>query len=193
MAENRNWTRDVAISSFEGAGEHAEILKLLEAVERRDLFLNVGYSTRGQRHWSIRAQQRLVDRLASRLVRKSKLERRILDIGSGRGGPAIRLHQKWEMDVTGIDPSDRNLELSRRKVRDMTIQEGLLFRKGRAEHLPFSDAEFPFAIAIESLAYVEDKAGSLAEVRRVLQPGGRLAMAALLKDPDAVARSSQES
>ena len=192
MPANPNWTRDVAIAAFNGEGPHAEILKMLEAHGRRDLFLNVGYSKWGQRHWSGKAQVRLIDRLATginRETRKSGLEPTILDVGAGRGGAALRLHERWKFDVTGIDPSDRNLEMSRRKVRDLEIHQGVLFKKGRMEHLPFSDAGFSHAMAVESFAYVQDKATSMSEIRRVLRPGGCFALAALLVDAEVVTSS----
>ena len=115
----------------------------------------------------------------------------LLDVGCGRGGPAIRLHQKWGMNVTGIDLSDRNIKVARRRTRDLAIHEGLTFKRGDAAHLPFSSESFSFAWAVESMAYVPDKRRAIMEVKRILRPGGVFAMAALLVDEETVTASEQ--
>ena len=188
---NPTWDRDEAMASFDGTGPHANILQLLAAAGGRDQFLNVGYSHRGQSHWGGKAQTRLVDRLAKRVRKLSKLDPDLLDVGCGRGGPAVHLRQKWDMYVTGIDLSERNVEIARRRTRDLAIVERLTFKRADVAHLPFSDATFSMALAIESLAYVPDKPQALDEIRRVLRPGGALAMAVLLVDEEAVHRSSE--
>jgi arsenite methyltransferase len=51
---------------------------------------------------------------------------------------------------------------------------------GDANHLPYPDATFDVAVSTQVLEYVEDVPGALAEIRRVLRPGGRV----LLLDTD---------
>jgi ubiquinone/menaquinone biosynthesis C-methylase UbiE len=191
LPSNPHWSPETAVSSFDGHGPHAEILTLLEDYGRRDLFLNVGYSRFWQRHWGGKAQHRLVDRLAKRLKKYSKLDPVLLDVGCGRGGPAIRLRQEWDMDVTGVDLSERNVEMARRKTRDLAIHEGLLFRKGDAGRLPFEGETFSLVTAIESLAYIRSKRKAASEIQRVLKPGGAVGIAALLVNVEAVAATPE--
>ncbi len=188
---NPSWTREAAIGAFDGEGPHAEIIKLLRSVGGRDQYLNVGYSHRGQSHWGRKAQIRLIDRLAKPLRKLSKLEPELLDVGCGRGGPAVRLHEKWGMDVTGVDISENNIEIARRRTRDLAIHKGLTFMRSDVVHLPFQSDSFSFALAIESLEYVPDKDQAFAEIRRVLRPKAAFAMAAILVDEEAVNGSAE--
>ena len=188
---NSDWTREAVIAHYGDEGPHAEIYKVLRARDDRDFYLNVGHSRAGQRHWGRRAPVRLVDRLAKRLLKLSDLEPELLDLGCGRGGPAFRLHEHWGMDVTGVDLSEYNVELARRRVRDREIHEGLTFALGDAENLGYAGESFSFAWAIESAGYMQNKPQFVGEAFRVLRPGGAFAMAAVLLNEEAASDSGE--
>jgi SAM-dependent methyltransferase len=94
---------------------------------------------------------------------------RLLEVGSGSGrilssiraaDPAIQL--------TGIDLSQEQTELARSTHPDIE------FVCGNGESLPFADASFDYVIFFDYLEHIERPRASLAEMRRVLKPGGFL-------------------
>jgi arsenite methyltransferase len=95
---------------------------------------------------------------------------RVLDIGSGPGFLADEMAEEVgpEGRVHGIDPSESMLAIARR--RDRPVE----YAAGDALALPFADAAFDAAVATQVYEYVPDMPAALAEVRRVLRPGGRL-------------------
>lgn len=95
--------------------------------------------------------------------------RRILDAGCGSGPLTAALRERGA-EVTGIDASAGMLALARRRLGDGTdLHVGDLSRP-----LPFADGAFDDVVASLVLHYLEDWGPTLAEIRRVLRPGGRL-------------------
>lgn len=95
--------------------------------------------------------------------------RRILDAGCGSGPLFVALRDRGAV-VTGFDKSAEMLELARQRLGDgADLRVADLGRP-----LPFSDGAFDDVIASLVLHYLEDWAAPLAELRRVLRPGGRL-------------------
>jgi SAM-dependent methyltransferase len=92
----------------------------------------------------------------------------VLDAGMGGGRLCVELDRRgWT--VTGIDISPRMVELARARLS--SARERLL--EGSIERLPFADAVFDAAVATGVLEYVDhDLPGALAELARVLRPGG---------------------
>jgi ubiquinone/menaquinone biosynthesis C-methylase UbiE len=95
--------------------------------------------------------------------------RRILDAGCGSGPLTAALRERGA-DVTGIDASAGMLALARRRLDDGTA----LHLGDLSDPLPFGDATFDDVVASLVLHYLEDWGPTLAEIRRVLRPGGRL-------------------
>ncbi|WP_208870444.1 class I SAM-dependent methyltransferase [Streptomyces griseochromogenes] len=99
--------------------------------------------------------------------------RRILDVGCG-AGPVLEALRDRGAIVTGVEPSIKMLELARQRLgEDAALHQAGL---GGAP-LPFPDGAFDDAIACLVLHYLEDWTAPLAELRRVLAPGGRLIVA----------------
>jgi SAM-dependent methyltransferase len=95
--------------------------------------------------------------------------RRILDAGCGSGPLFAALRDRGAI-VTGFDKSAAMVELARRRLGDgADLQVADL-----GSPLPFPDGEFDDVIASLVLHYLEDWGPALAELRRVLKPGGRL-------------------
>jgi demethylmenaquinone methyltransferase/2-methoxy-6-polyprenyl-1,4-benzoquinol methylase len=94
----------------------------------------------------------------------------VLDVATGTGLVAVELARRYECRVVGLDRSAHMLtEASRRNG----LIAGLV--NGRAERLPFADATFDHVTFTYLLRYVDDPAATVAELARVLKPGGRLA------------------
>ncbi len=95
--------------------------------------------------------------------------RRILDAGCGAGPIAAALRERGAI-VTGFDSSAGMLDLARRRLGpDADLHLADLGRP-----LPFPDNAFDDVIACSVLHYLKDWTDPLAELRRVLKPGGRL-------------------
>ncbi|MER5758111.1 class I SAM-dependent methyltransferase [Streptomyces sp. NPDC002082] len=95
--------------------------------------------------------------------------RRILDAGCGSGPLTAALRDRGAL-VTGLDSSAGMLALARRRLgEDAALHEADL-----RDPLPFADGAFDDVVASLVLHYLEDWGPTLAEVRRVLRPGGRL-------------------
>jgi SAM-dependent methyltransferase len=114
---------------------------------------------------------------------------RIVDIGCGPGYLAAELAELVgpEGFVQGVDPSPHMLAIAaRRALPHMELSEG------DALSLPAEDASFHAAVSTQVYEYVPDIPAALAEVRRVLRPGGRLLV--LDTDWDSIVwRSSDDS
>ncbi|WP_457207590.1 class I SAM-dependent methyltransferase [Nocardioides sp. P5_C9_2] len=96
-------------------------------------------------------------------------DHRILDAGCGSGPLMSALRTNGAL-VTGFDVSAAMVDLARQRLGD----DADLHVADLAAPLPFPDAEFDDVVASLVLHYLEDWSGPLAELRRVLKPGGRL-------------------
>jgi arsenite methyltransferase len=92
---------------------------------------------------------------------------RVVDIGAGPGFLAAEMAAEGAR-VVAVDPSASMRELARARGVEMEILDG------SAETLPLPDDTLDAAVATQVLEYVPDVAGALAEIRRVLRPGGRV-------------------
>ncbi|MFE1857926.1 class I SAM-dependent methyltransferase [Streptomyces anandii] len=95
--------------------------------------------------------------------------RRILDAGCGAGALSAALRERGAT-VTGIDTSPAMLALAGRRLGD----DAELHLADLGGPLPFDDGTFDDVVASLVLHYLEDWGPALAEMRRVLRPGGRL-------------------
>ncbi|SDJ02603.1 Methyltransferase domain-containing protein [Nonomuraea jiangxiensis] len=95
--------------------------------------------------------------------------RRVLDAGCGSGPLSAALRERGAV-VTGIDSSAGMLALARRRLGDDVDLQVVDVR----DPLPFADDSFDDVVASLVLHYLEDWGPTLAEMRRVLRPGGRL-------------------
>jgi ubiquinone/menaquinone biosynthesis C-methylase UbiE len=93
--------------------------------------------------------------------------RRLADIGGGTGNYALALAEHgWEPLVI-----DRSPEMLKRAA-----DKGLATLLASAERLPLDDASFDAALMVSMLHHTDDPADALGEARRILRPGGRLAL-----------------
>jgi SAM-dependent methyltransferase len=98
---------------------------------------------------------------------------RVLDVGSGPGLLASAMADRVGAtgQVTGVDISAPLLAMS---AAHGAHQPWLAFRHGDATSLPFPDGQFDVAVVTQVLEYVRDVQTALAELARVVRPGGRV-------------------
>jgi len=94
----------------------------------------------------------------------------VLDVATGTGLVAAELARRYGCRVVGLDRSADMLGVASRRNGSIA---GLV--NARAERLPFADATFDHVTFTYLLRYVDDPAGTVSELARVLKPGGRLA------------------
>ena len=92
--------------------------------------------------------------------------RRVLEVGPGRGKLAERIRNELGPEIVAVDQSERMVELTRKR--------GIGSIVGDVQDLPFPDGVFDVAVAAWMLYHVPDLDRGLGELRRVLDPGGRL-------------------
>ncbi|WP_246050979.1 class I SAM-dependent methyltransferase [Nocardioides guangzhouensis] len=100
--------------------------------------------------------------------------RRILDAGCGSGPLTAALRAQGAV-VTGFDASTAMVALARQRLGD----DADVHVADLGAPLPFGDDEFDDVVASLVLHYLEDWAGPLTELRRVLKPGGRLILSVI--------------
>jgi SAM-dependent methyltransferase len=91
---------------------------------------------------------------------------RVVDVGTGEGQIA-RLASKLGAEVTGVDPTRAQLAVAAERGG------GPRYVRAAAENLPFADASFDAAVACLVFEHVPDHEPPIAEIARVLEPGGR--------------------
>ncbi len=106
------------------------------------------------------------------LVREGDLRgRRVLEVGCGTGLLAAALAERVAARVWAVDAEPAMLELAARRM-----PRGVGLRQGRAEALPFRDGWFERAV-MRLVVHLVERGRALPELRRVLAPGGRAAIA----------------
>lgn len=95
--------------------------------------------------------------------------KRTLDVGCG-GGLLAEEVARLGCAVTGIDPSEKSLEAARAHAREAGL--AIDYRQGTGERLPFPESDFEIVYCCDTLEHVEDLGQVLAEISRVLKPGG---------------------
>ena len=99
----------------------------------------------------------------------------VLDVASGTAGVALQLAAHSRARVVGVDLTEEMLGQGQRRVAAAGMSDRVGLVAGRAEQLPFPDAHFDALTFTYLLRYVRDPQATLAELARVLKPGGTMA------------------
>ena len=92
-----------------------------------------------------------------------------VEIGTGTG----RFSVPFGISI-GVEPSTAMAEIAR--SRGITIYDA------KAEHLPFHDSAFDFALMVTTICFLEDPLQALKEIRRILRPAGKIIIGMLDKE-----------
>lgn len=140
--------------------------KLVEGREtvRRPLFANVLYPRfrkAAQEHGEDRYREQLLDGLTGR----------VLELGCGDGAH-FPLYPETVTELVGVEPEENLIERAEAAAADARCPARIV--PGFAEALPADDGEFDAAVAALVLCSVADQQAALAELMRVIRPGGEL-------------------
>jgi demethylmenaquinone methyltransferase/2-methoxy-6-polyprenyl-1,4-benzoquinol methylase len=100
---------------------------------------------------------------------------RVLDVATGTGMVAREVYVRTGARVVGLDQSEPMVREGARRAGDAGLSARIAFVLGQGERLPFPDGAFGAVTFTYLLRYVDDPGATLAELARVLRPGGTLA------------------
>lgn len=103
------------------------------------------------------------------------VHRRLLDVATGTADVAIQTVKRTGAEhVTGIDLSEGMLSYGRKKVAKAGLTDRIELRQGDSEDLPLADNSFDAVTVAFGVRNFENLEAGLAEMLRVLRPGGKL-------------------
>ena len=105
---------------------------------------------------------------------------KVLDVCCGMGGPSRYLAQNYGCHVTGVDLTASRVEGAKELTALAGLEDRVTLQCADALALPFDDGRFDVAISQESFCHIPGKDELIAEVVRVLKPGGRIAFTDIL-------------
>ena len=108
----------------------------------------------------------------------------LLDVGSGIGGPARFLAQRFGCRITGLDLTEEFCAVARRLTGLLGLEDRVAFQQGDALDMPFADGMFDGAYSMNVSMNIADKRRFYGEIHRVLRPGAWLVLSELARGPD---------
>jgi sarcosine/dimethylglycine N-methyltransferase len=108
---------------------------------------------------------------------------RVLDVGSGIGGPSRFLAWRYGCRVSGVDLTAEFVRVAEMLTARTGLAGKVDYRQGNALDLPFPDAGFDAVWSQNVAMNIADRARLYREMRRVLRPGGRLALQEVAQGP----------
>jgi len=118
--------------------------------------------------------------LAQRMAASLAPGARVLEIAPGPGYFAIELAKLGKFEITGLDISNTFVEIARREAQKQNLSVD--FRQGNASQMPFADESFDLMLCRAAFKNFSEPVRALAEMRRVLRPGGKALIIDLRRD-----------
>jgi ubiquinone/menaquinone biosynthesis C-methylase UbiE len=104
----------------------------------------------------------------------------VLEVAPGPGFLAVEIARLGKQAVTGIDISKTFVEIARRKAEETGVRVD--FQQGNASDLPFPEKTFDFIVCRAAFKNFSAPVKAIAEMHRVLRPGGRVLIIDLRRD-----------
>lgn len=108
------------------------------------------------------------------IISKHQEHPRILDVATGTGDLAIAALKIEPVKITGIDISEKMIEIGREKLKERGLTEKIELFKGDSEHIDFKDNSFDVTMVAFGVRNFSDPLKGLSEMYRVTRPGGFL-------------------
>jgi ubiquinone/menaquinone biosynthesis C-methylase UbiE len=138
-------------------------------------YLNFGLWENGIDDY-VKAAENLVHRMGTILGLNDSSK--LLDVAPGMGTQDIYLFENFApLSIDGLDVTWGHIEHGRRRARAAHAEDRVRFHHGTATEIPFLDRSFTHILSIEGPEHFDTRERFLHEARRVLQPGGVIAMA----------------
>lgn len=109
---------------------------------------------------------------------------RLLDVGSGDGSTVLLAAGEHDCNAVGVEYGTGAVEDARGRAEERGLGDRVRFVVGDAAALPFPDGAFEAVISECSLCTFADKEQAVGEMRRVLVPGGRLALSDVIAEAE---------
>lgn len=97
----------------------------------------------------------------------------LLDIGCGKGGPGLRVAEKHDLKLIGIDIVSVAIERANIFKKKFKLNQEAEFTLGSFTEIPLPNASVDHVISIDAFWMVDDKVKALNEVKRVMKDGGK--------------------
>jgi demethylmenaquinone methyltransferase/2-methoxy-6-polyprenyl-1,4-benzoquinol methylase len=107
----------------------------------------------------------------------------VLDVAAGTAGISLQIARRRGARVVGVDLTEQMLRQGALNITAAGARDRVALVTGRAEQLPFPDASFDALTFSYLLRYVADPQATLAELARVVRPGGTIASLEFLLPP----------
>ncbi len=148
----------------ETEGKKEQVRAMFDAIAPRYDLLNRVLSFGIDRRWRKKAVAMLAHEQPAR----------ILDVATGTADLAIEALTLEPQKVVGVDIAEEMLGIGRQKIERLGLADRIVLQRGDAEKLPFSDRQFDAVLVAFGVRNFGDLDRGLAEIRRVLKPGGAL-------------------
>lgn len=146
------------------ATKKVQVAKMFDAISGKYDFLNHFLSLGIDIRWRRKAIELLV----------SSKPKFILDVATGTGDFAIEALKLNPEKIIGVDISEGMLEIGKRKMKTNKYESVIALMRADSENLPFEENKFDAVIVAFGVRNFENLEKGLAEMLRVIKPGGRV-------------------
>lgn len=160
-------------------GKKQQVAEMFNSIAFRYDFLNRFLSAGVDVGWRKKALKQLKDLQPTTL----------LDVATGTGDMALMAAKMLPLEqITGIDISNGMLEIGRQKVEKAGLSHKIELLNGDSETINFANASFDAVTVAFGVRNFEDLEQGLAEIKRVLKPGGKLVVLEFSRPKTAIAK-----
>lgn len=148
------------------SGKKEQVEKMFDNIAHKYDFLNHFLSAGIDKSW----RKKVVKMVAAHQPAA------VLDVATGTADLAIALSKITKSPITGVDISAGMLDIGRQKLSKMKLDQQIVLTQADSENLPFETGTFDAAMVAFGVRNFETLSKGLAEMRRVLRPGGMIAV-----------------
>ena len=149
------------------AAKKTQVAAMFDSIAGKYDFMNHFLSAGIDKNWRKKAIKEL----------KKNQPKLILDVATGTGDLAITASQILNADkITGIDISEGMLELGRKKLSSLRLDDQIELVHGDSETINYKDSSFDAVMVAFGVRNFENLEKGIAEMLRVLKPGGKISI-----------------